>query len=305
MKSRQYLICFAAALGVILADTASTQAYQQNQTCGEAGPRPCEADETPTPIAWDHACVIWHLDERGSDDFEPGADGVRGSRLESVVKRSFDTWNDPSCSGLRLIYGGTRQPDDEEVEAALLNMVVFERDDWPSGSAMTFATTVVNFDPNDGRIRTADIIVNDQFYTFSLADSPEPGEADLQNTITHEVGHLLGLAHTREPQAAMYGSAPLGETRKRTLHRDDIDGLCEQYPTTEYSSSCGSDDDSLTPDDDLDRTRWGEDDDGAGDQAGCNVTSTHRLVILEYVVIIVGLLGGLWCWRRTRRYSGG
>lgn len=304
MKSAQYLLCFVAALGVALSDTAPTQAYQQNQTCGEVGPRPCEAGETPLPIAWDHTCIIWHLDERGMVDFQPGEDGLRGSLLESVVERSFETWNEPSCSGLKLIYGGTRHPDDEEVEAALLNMVVFERDDWPSGSQMTFATTVVNFDPNDGVIRTADIVVNDQFYTFSLTGPPAPGEADLQNTLTHEVGHLLGMAHSDRPAAAMYGSAPLGETRKRSLADDDVDGLCAQYPAADFASSCGQADDTLGPDDDLDRSRWGEDAEPT-DQASCNVTSTRPTVILQYVVLILGLLGGLWCWRRIRRCSGG
>jgi hypothetical protein len=73
---------------------------------------------------------------------------------------------------------------------------------------------------------------------------------DLQNTVTHEAGHFIGLAHPCEiTQAAasangvpvcsggamssttMYPSAPLCETRKQSLDADDIDGVCAIYGT--------------------------------------------------------------------------
>jgi MYXO-CTERM domain-containing protein len=52
----------------------------------------------------------------------------------------------------------------------------------------------------------------------------------VRNTVTHEVGHFLGLDHTPIEAATMFATAPRGETAKRDLHQDDIDGLCAIYP---------------------------------------------------------------------------
>ena len=73
---------------------------------------------------------------------------------------------------------------------------------------------------------------------------------DLQNTVTHEAGHFLGLAHPCEadpgtatangvpvcsghPEMAsvtMFPSASPGEISKRTLAPDDVEGVCAIYP---------------------------------------------------------------------------
>ena len=47
---------------------------------------------------------------------------------------------------------------------------------------------------------------------------------DLQNTLTHELGHALGLDHSSIPQATMAASSTQGETSKRALHQDDKEG---------------------------------------------------------------------------------
>jgi MYXO-CTERM domain-containing protein len=55
---------------------------------------------------------------------------------------------------------------------------------------------------------------------------------DVQNTITHELGHVLGLMHSdTSADLVMYPSAPPGELTKRTLKDDDRDGLLSLYGT--------------------------------------------------------------------------
>ncbi len=51
---------------------------------------------------------------------------------------------------------------------------------------------------------------------------------DVPSIGLHELGHLLGLGHSSNPSASMYGSFAAGETR-RTLTQDDILGLCVMY----------------------------------------------------------------------------
>ncbi len=68
------------------------------------------------------------------------------------------------------------------------------------------------------------------------------GYMDLQNTVTHEVGHFIGLAHPCEAErgdctaamapTTMFPSAAVREIAKRTLEADDVEGVCTIYPRT-------------------------------------------------------------------------
>jgi len=116
-------------------------------------------------------------------------------------------------------------------------------DCWDRGSA-TIATTLTTFRVSTGQIFDADIEINDApntngKFTFTTADAPAcpPGapivncvSIDVQNTVTHEAGHTLGLAHSGDPTATMAASAPPGETSKRVLGTDDLNGICAIYP---------------------------------------------------------------------------
>jgi MYXO-CTERM domain-containing protein len=53
----------------------------------------------------------------------------------------------------------------------------------------------------------------------------------VQNTVTHELGHALGLAHVMDhPEAVMFPMAFDGDVDKRTLSSDDLAGLTALYP---------------------------------------------------------------------------
>ncbi len=63
---------------------------------------------------------------------------------------------------------------------------------------------------------------------------------DVQNTVTHELGHVLGLDHSNVASATMSATASPGETGKRTLDQDDMDGICSAYPAPKSSSGCAT-----------------------------------------------------------------
>lgn len=123
------------------------------------------------------------------------------------------------------------------------------------------ALTSVLYDPGTGRIMDADMEVNGwdgvggtlgvpprHGWYFTCVDSAGAtcgtyGQGgcsyiDLQNTVTHEVGHFLGLAHTppfdpRTPQDSwptMDANTRPSETWKRSLSPDDVAGVCAIYP---------------------------------------------------------------------------
>jgi len=114
------------------------------------------------------------------------------------------------------------------------------------------ATTTTTSNRYTGQINDTDIELNDSpasdgtRFRFSTADSPACSATaqtdcvsiDIQNTVTHEAGHSIGLDHSLDPVATMYATAPLGETSKRKLHQDDTDAVCAIYPKGLPTATC-------------------------------------------------------------------
>ncbi len=88
------------------------------------------------------------------------------------------------------------------------------------------ATTVVTISRATHQIIEADIAFNVKHTDFAVV-SGDMGSTryDVQNAMTHELGHALGLAHNTIPDTVMFPSSAPGETSKRALASDDIDGL--------------------------------------------------------------------------------
>lgn len=125
-----------------------------------------------------------------------------------------------------------------------------------------------------GEIVEADVEVNADTSTssaFMWADldltTTNGGYHDLQNALTHEMGHFIGLDHTcelapgaaagevdnlgspvpscddatvAEMDATMYPSSEAGDVSKRSLSQDDRDGLCAIYPVGTNPMTCGA-----------------------------------------------------------------
>ena len=118
-------------------------------------------------------------------------------------------------------------------------------------SSATIALTTTTFNNKTGEIYDSDIELNAAAYVFTTVDgptcsNPPPRPAtncvgtDIRNTLTHEIGHVLGLDHASDPTATMYPTAALGETSKRVLHTDDINGLCTIYPKGVAIAACAT-----------------------------------------------------------------
>lgn len=106
-------------------------------------------------------------------------------------------------------------------------------DEWTYDNR-ALAVTVVTLHTGRHEILDADIAFNRQHRRFKvLPATSQPGGDfdDIQNTLTHELGHAVGLAHNPElPEAVMYPGARKGEVIKRALSEDDHAGLLELYP---------------------------------------------------------------------------
>jgi uncharacterized protein (TIGR03382 family) len=134
---------------------------------------------------------------------------------------------------------------------------------WEFGASVAIiAVTTTTYNRATGEILDADIELNDWNGQMGAAASgnyftcanPGPGTpecnppgyggsnciwTDLVNTLTHEIGHFVGLDHSQDdPNATMAASAEPGEFKKRTLEPDDVDGLCAMYPPNSPAVTC-------------------------------------------------------------------
>jgi hypothetical protein len=146
----------------------------------------------------------------------------------------------------------------------------------PCPDRSVVALTSVLYDPRSGRIYDADIEINGwdgtnrgnpiasplpdhgwYFTCYPALSQPTPcstygqdncGYIDLQNTVTHEVGHFVGFAHVPahsasappETWSTMEEHTAPGETWMRSLSPDDAAGVCAVYPPSSGGCGCGS-----------------------------------------------------------------
>ena len=181
---------------------------------------------------WYTSCISIHLDQRGSqrldlDDFE------------RVAQASLEAWEVEYCSNLSLELQGWTQDRligyDVEPNAVNQNVILFQSqsDEWLYDSRVVGLTTLTMCQNNTtgcqaGTIIDGDIELNEVDFEFTVND--QMILVDLQNVLTHEIGHLVGFDHTSDGQSTMYAATPIGEIIKRDLSSDDQQGICDVYP---------------------------------------------------------------------------
>jgi len=153
------------------------------------------------------------------------------SMFVTAIDRSFQTWREPLDSKIEFIGLGCSSQIKNENDG--INTVIFVTESWPlepSIIAITRNFYISNLSAKAGMILDSDILLNAVNHGFTTED--EPGKHDIQNILTHEIGHLIGLGHEvnpADPEAAMYAVASPNETKKRLLHPSDLVGLIQAY----------------------------------------------------------------------------
>jgi hypothetical protein len=115
------------------------------------------------------------------------------------------------------------------------------------GDTMTLAVTSLTYSRSNGAIERAEIQLDGLDFLFTNVDSPPCQEnaqstacvaSDIQNTLTHELGHVIGLDHTNAPGSTMAPTSPVGETSKRVIDMGTAQGFCTIYPRGAATPSC-------------------------------------------------------------------
>lgn len=271
--------CAAAALSLGLRASAAAPAADAGARTDGSAAVPYyvptySTKDPPKPLRWMRSnCVLLRAASGGS------ADVPDDSELEALA-RAAANWSEATqgCSYLRLKVlepradakpGFDRRGPNESV-------VSWIEDDWRAlkvgdGPAPSGATAITLIFFNDvptsadyGRIYDADIYLNGQHFTFSTGG--ERGLTDVENVLTHELGHVMGLDHTcddgqRRPlpldnlgqpipscssgnlgaavtEATMFPNAATGESKKRTPEAGDVHGVCQTYPLADDPKRC-------------------------------------------------------------------
>jgi hypothetical protein len=207
--------------------------------------------------------------------------------VSTAVRASAATWNYPQVPCTAIVISVSEL---DNVEAPVgydgVNRITFRREDWrkrPCDPAMencsaydgrALAITSVFAQTRDGKILDSDMELNGVYRKWgdvvtdrvALMQSGEEIH-DLQNTVTHEFGHLIGLDHncfdpavlpqapvdqtgaqvplcTSAPAearaATMFNTARPMDIDKRDLAADDIQAVCDIYPVG-YKPMLGDD----------------------------------------------------------------
>jgi MYXO-CTERM domain-containing protein len=226
-----------------------------------------------------------------------------------IIDASIATWNNaggPSCSYLQIMSDARGAL---EVGSDGVNLIKFRDTTWgrpaagndpprmypPAAAGFTTLAYVDDGSARDGALLDADIEINGVNFAISvngLTGSSQACRVELQNGLTHELGHLHGLEHTclgggdpprldnvgnpvpscetttdpRILDATMYNFQSCGETTKESLSPDDIQAKCDIYPCARDPGTCdrvGAD--LPSPGDDV----FGGDGPGSSDGRGC------------------------------------
>jgi hypothetical protein len=265
---RPMLFRWLVASFVLLA-AGNARAFCRLTTVAPAAGDDC--DTTGMSLVWRRSCMTFSVAARSSS--EPALDRVR-----RVVDESFATWMDVVCDGdpigldlRQTVQLGECLEPEYNLDGPNANTIAFI-EDWDDRELPSdaFGLTIVHHNRESGEIYDADMLINETIGELAICSGACPsGRLDMQNVITHEAGHFLGLGHSSEPNATMSAHASLGEVEKRDLHADDRAGLCSIYGQSPGAMCEHAD---HAPDNGFSPTCWA----GVERKSGCSAARNAR-----------------------------
>ncbi len=146
----------------------------------------------------------------------------------TALQAALQVWSDVSTSNFSFVYGGTTSSTAYGINNGS-NLILFGALNDP-GDENTLGLNRSWVDKYSGQLIDSDIIFNTN---FTWGTDGSAGVYDVQNIGTHELGHSLSLGDLyggADSEKTMYGYGSAGETKKRTLHPDDMNGITYLYP---------------------------------------------------------------------------
>ena len=201
---------FVHALLILLLASSGSQAFV------------LERAESGAAVHWKQNCITWWMEAEGCSQMTP-------EETQEVLRASFDTWDNFEGMYIDFQEGGVSCTEEVGLDADQAHNVALwhqGRASWPYAARVVGLTTLT-FDTESGEIVDADMEFNEEDFRFSYDE--QANTYDLQQAVTHEVGHILGLGHSSVPMSVMYETAGPEAWNKRDLHPDDEAGVSANH----------------------------------------------------------------------------
>jgi len=192
-----------------------------------------DADGCPAegqPLYWKNECIGMHLDEAASRYV--GLDAAR-----SLLVQAYSDWTAagglcvPSIQFVQLAPTANAKVE-YTPNGTNENDVLFHDDSWPyTGAQTTLELVTTSFQKDTGGLLDADVELNSSRFPGFLA-AVDGGASDpanvpvLRRLFMHAVGHVLGFAHSQDPNSIMYSQRRAGDMTPPVLTADDAAGIC-------------------------------------------------------------------------------
>jgi len=167
-----------------------------------------------------------------SVEVDPTVDQLGADAFEAVVQAAGAWQNAPGMLPTLIVQRGQDDSVGYHRSGKNKNTVHYAQDGDPMANG-ALAITVITFDAHAKQILDADVVLNGE-HGFAFYDHDARSEGmttyDLQNVLTHELGHLLGLGEDFiDEDATMYAFSQPGEIGKRDLEVVDKDSIAQLY----------------------------------------------------------------------------
>lgn len=208
---RKKITLLLLTIAVLLASVSSVWAYALLRTHGTTGEIIKWKDPSPK--------VHFYINMSGHSVHS----SVSHNDSINEMLNAMATWSTVPTASFKFIYAGESNYGyglDGINNISWMNM----------GNIGVVAFNALSAVYETGEAMETDIVFN-SFYPYHINGASSA--LDLQNVAAHELGHSVPLAdlHGLEHlEKTMLGVIGWGETKKRDLHQDDIDGITFLYP---------------------------------------------------------------------------
>lgn len=223
---------------------------------------PYRTQGTDLAFHWPRACIGLRVYVDDLPEMTP-------AQIMEAVRGAAAAWSAAAnpCASMNVVVEQEAGPAPASKYDSI-NTISFRRTSWcPADPALgcydpaALAISSVYVAKNTGEIRDVDIEVNAKNFLWGdLAMQPDGTKQDLQSTLTHEMGHVLGfddsctsLANVGDKplddmgspspscdtasdavrETTMFPSVIPGDTSKRNLAPDDQRAVCATYPVAD------------------------------------------------------------------------